>query len=241
MTNITDIFKQKAVIPFQVIGDPDVKTTVANVVAEAKAGASLVELALPFSDPVADGPAVKAANLRALDGGISIPEAFDAIAEIRAQTDVPIALVTYTNIAFVYGFEAFANKAAALNITGVIVPDMPHEEAHLFAPYLAKEGVNFITIVGPASSVRTATVVKPAVGFLTLFPALPEPLLTQELDAVHAATDLPIVINTASDDPQTIQALAQKVAGVQLTEAFVGLTDPAEVTARTIKYLTAVK
>ncbi|HJE86177.1 MAG TPA: tryptophan synthase subunit alpha [Levilactobacillus hammesii] len=221
---MTNLFDQKQLIPFNVIGDPDAQTTIETVLAEVAAGAQLIELGLPFSDPVADGPAVKAANQRALQGQLTVAQAFTTIATIRQQTDVALALVTYANIPFVYGFDAFAAKVAELGITTVIVPDMPHEESHLFRPILAAHGVDFGTIVGPATPERIAEVVADATDFLTVFPALPQPLLGQELAAIRAVSDLPIVINTPTSDPATVAALAQLADGVQLTEALLAPT-----------------
>ncbi|WP_179395326.1 tryptophan synthase subunit alpha [Lacticaseibacillus absianus] len=233
MTNYTSVFTNTALIPFQIIGDPDSDTTVANVLAEVAAGAPMIELGLPFTDPVADGPAVKAANLRALDGQLTVAAAFETIRAIHAKTTVPLVLVTYVNLPFVYGFEAFAATAAALGLSGVIVPDLPHEEAGLFAPALAAAGVDLITIVGPAAPDRIRTVVAGATGFLTLSPALPLPLLTAQVAAIRAASDLPIVVNTDATDPAYLKALAGLVDGVQLSSALVGQTDAAQVTALT--------
>lgn len=224
MTNFSAIFKhQTGVIPFIIAGDPDADTTVASVVAEAEAGAAIVELGVPFSDPVADGPVVKAGNQRAFAGGITVAKVFDIIARIRLQTQVPLVLVTYTNVPFVYGYAAFAKKAASFGVAGVVVPDLPHEEAADFRAALAGEGIDLITIVGPADPERIKAVVAPATGFLTVFPAPPEPVLSQEIAAIRAASDLPVVVNAEVTQPQAVEAIAKVADGVQLNAAFVQL------------------
>lgn len=227
---MTKLFATKQLIPFNVIGDPNPAATVANVLAQVQAGARLIELGLPFSDPVADGPAVKAANQRALRGQLTVAQALATVAAIRAQSNVALVLMTYVNIPFVYGFDAFAARVAALDITGIIVPDLPHEEAAEFRDSLARHGVDLLTIVGPATPERIATVAAPARGFLTVSPALPQPILGQEIAAIRAASDLPIVVNLPTADTATIQALAPLVEGIQLTETFVSGTavDPGE-------------
>lgn len=222
MTDFKQLFaNDKLVIPFIIAGDPDSTTTVETVVAQAKAGAQLIEVGIPFSDPVADGPIVKTGNQRAFAGGITVAKVFDILARIRMQTTVPLVLVTYSNVPFVYGYDKFAAAIAARDIAGVIVPDMPHEESQPFSDALAKAGVDLITIVGPATPDRIKDVVKPARGFVTVFPAPPEPVLSQEIAAIRAATDLPIVVNTEASQPRAVAAIAQVADGVQIATAFV--------------------
>lgn len=236
---MTKLFEKKQLIPFNVIGDPNPAATVANVLAEVRAGATLIELGLPFSDPVADGPTVKAANQRALAAKLTVAQAFATVQAIRAQSTVALVLVTYVNIPFVYGFEAFAAQAAELGITGVIVPDLPHEEATEFSNILAAHQVDFLTIVGPASPERIGAVVQNARGFLTVSPAIPQPGLGQEIAAIRAASDLPIVLNLPTADEATLRALLPLVDGIQLTETFVTPTGtPATLGAVTEELLT---
>ena len=131
---------EKALITFITAGDPDMDTTVDTVLSMFENGADIVELGVPFSDPIAEGVTIQESSLRSLNGGTTLDGIFDAVARIRERTDKPLILMMYLNTIFVYGTERFFDRCETLGIDGVIVPDMPYEEREEIAPYAEKYG-----------------------------------------------------------------------------------------------------
>ena len=126
---ITEAFeKGKAFIPFITCGDPSLEVTEQLVYAMEEAGADLIELGIPFSDPTAEGPVIQAANIRALSGGVTTDKIFAMVERIRKKTQIPMVFMTYANVVFSYGTERFIKKASELGMDGLILPDVPFEE-----------------------------------------------------------------------------------------------------------------
>ena len=121
----TAFSKGKAFIPFFTCGDPDLETTEQLVLAAAEAGADLIELGIPFSDPTAEGPVIQGANMRALAGGVTTDLIFGLVRRLREQTQVPLVFMTYANVVFSYGTERFLTQAAQAGVDGLILPDVP--------------------------------------------------------------------------------------------------------------------
>ena len=160
MSRITDAFSHgKAFIPFLTCGDPDLETTEAAVRAMAQAGADLIELGIPFSDPTAEGPVIQAANQRALAAGTTTGKIFEMVRRLRKDVTTPMVFMTYANVVFSYGTERFVSTAAEAGMDGLILPDVPYEEKGEFAPVCRKYGLDFISLIAPTSE-----------GLLRLFP-----------------------------------------------------------------------
>ena len=122
---ITEAFeKGKAFIPFITCGDPSLEVTEQLVYAMEEAGADLIELGIPFSDPTAEGPVIQAANVRALSGGVTTDKIFDMVVKIRKNSSVPMVFMTYANVVFSYGTERFIKTAAEIGMDGLILPDV---------------------------------------------------------------------------------------------------------------------
>ena len=124
----------KAFIPFLTCGDPDLETTEALVRVMAEAGADLIELGIPFSDPTAEGPVIQQANIRALSGGVTTDKILEMARKLRSEISVPLVFMTYANVVFSYGTERFLSAAAQAGIAGLILPDVPFEEKDEFGP-----------------------------------------------------------------------------------------------------------
>ena len=125
---IADAFKNgKAFIPFITAGDPSLEKTKEFVLAMEKAGADLVEIGIPFSDPIAEGVVIQEADLRSLEAGTTTDGVFEMVAELRKETDMPLVFMTYLNIVFYYGYEKFFSNCEKVGISGIIIPDMPYE------------------------------------------------------------------------------------------------------------------
>ena len=167
MSRIKDAFSHgKAFIPFLTCGDPDLETTEATVRAMEAAGADLIELGIPFSDPTAEGPVIQAANQRALSAGTTTDKIFEMVRRLRRDVTVPMVFMTYANVVFSYGTERFIATAAETGMDGLILPDVPYEEKEEFAPTCRKYGLNLISLIAPTSEERIAIIAREAEGFL---------------------------------------------------------------------------
>lgn len=173
MSRIKNAFaKGKAFIPFITCGDPDLETTAKVVRAMAEAGADLIELGIPFSDPTAEGPVIQKANVRALSAGITTDKIFDLVRELRRDVTVPMVFMTYANVVFSYGSEKFISLCAEIGIDGLILPDVPFEEREEFLPLCRKYGLDLIYLIAPTSEDRIAKVAREAEGFLYVVSSL---------------------------------------------------------------------
>lgn len=167
MSRVTDVFsKGKAFIPFITAGDPHLSVTEELIPAMAKAGADLIEIGIPFSDPVAEGIVIQEADARALLVGTTTDKIFESVKRIRMKTSVPLAFMTYLNPIFVYGSERFIKNAAECGIDALIVPDMPFEEKEELKPYCNQYGIDLISLIAPTSKERIKTIAAEAEGFV---------------------------------------------------------------------------
>lgn len=158
---------EAALIPFLTAGDPDVAATEQLLLALAEAGADLIELGMPFSDPMADGPTIQASSLRALQGGMTLRGTLDLVARVRQRTQVPLVLMGYFNPVFRYGIEAFARDAAAAGVDGLLLVDLPPEQAEEVAAPLRAAGIDRITLLAPTTPPeRMARLAAQGEGFL---------------------------------------------------------------------------
>ncbi len=155
---IKDAFAQhKAFIPFITCGDPDLETTEKIVVKMEQAGADLVELGIPFSDPTAEGPVIQGANLRALTiqganlraltGGVTTDKIFDMVKDLRTKVSIPMVFMTYANVVYSYGMEKFMTNAKAAGVQGLILPDVPYEEKEEFAVPAKAHGLELVSLM----------------------------------------------------------------------------------------------
>lgn len=157
----------KAFIPFLTLGDPSVPQSIELVKALARSGAGLIEIGLPFTDPMADGPVIQRASERALRNQCGLAEFFAAVREIRMETDVPVILFSYFNPLFQYGIEALAADCAASGVDGVLITDLPPEEAGDVAAALRRHGRDMIFLISPTTTdERLAAIAGVATGFL---------------------------------------------------------------------------
>jgi len=157
---------EKALITFVTAGDPDLETTEKLVLEMFDNGADIVEIGVPFSDPVAEGQTIQAASLRALTNGTNLNKIFTAVENLRKKTDKPLLLMMYINTIFRFGTEKFFELCREKGVDGVIVPDLPYEEKEEIAPYAEKNGIIPISLVAPTSHQRIADIASAARGFL---------------------------------------------------------------------------
>jgi tryptophan synthase alpha chain len=156
----------KAFIPFITAGDPTLEVTERLVLGMADAGADLIELGIPFSDPTAEGPVIQAANLRALKNRVTTDDVFAMVARVRERSNVPLVIMTYANVVFSYGIERFAARQAELGMGGVILPDVPHEEKEEFDVPFSAAGLDVVSLIAPTSHERIRQIARDAKGFV---------------------------------------------------------------------------
>ncbi|MFI3166697.1 MAG: tryptophan synthase subunit alpha [Bacillota bacterium] len=165
MSKITDAFKNgKAFIPFITCGDPNLETSKKLIYALSEAGASIIELGIPFSDPTAEGPVIQSANERALKTGVTTDKIFQMLEDVKVET--PLVFMTYANVLFSYGIERFIKKAVKCGICGVIIPDIPFEEKEEFEIVCKAYNIDFMSLIAPNSDQRIAMIAKEATGFV---------------------------------------------------------------------------
>ena len=158
---------ERAFVPFVTCGDPDLQTTRDLALAYLDAGADILEIGIPFTDPLADGPTIQRASERALQAGTTMDSAFELISQLRGQTESPLVPMTYINPVYRIGFEAFAARCAHVGADGVIISDLPPEAGQEWIEAGRKHGVDTIFLVAPTSdTARLQSVAQSASGFI---------------------------------------------------------------------------
>ena len=232
MSRIHEAFRNgKAFIPFITCGDPDLGTTKKVVKAAAEAGADLIELGIPFSDPTAEGPVIQGANIRALAGGVTTDKIFDFVKEIRYDIETPMVFMTYANVVFSYGAERFLAACAESGIDGLILPDLPYEEKEEFLDVCREHGVALISLIAPTSAGRVAMIAKAAEGFIYLVSSMGvtgvRSSITTDLgpivSTIRENTDVPCAIGFGISNPEQAGTMAKKADGVIVGSAIVKL------------------
>lgn len=233
MSNIYKAFSDgKAFIPFITCGDPDLETTGAAIRAMAANGADLIELGIPFSDPTAEGVVIQGANLRALRGGVTTDKIFDFVRALRKDVKIPFVFMTYANVVFSYGADAFISACAELGIDGLILPDLPYEEKDEFLPTCRKYGVDLISMIAPTSADRIAKIAKEAEGFLYIVSSLGVTGTRSEIK-----TDLASIVEVVRRNTKTPCAIGFGISTPEQAHKMAAIADGAIVGSAIIKLL----
>ncbi|MEW6440369.1 MAG: tryptophan synthase subunit alpha [bacterium] len=213
--------KEKAFIPFFVLGDPDYATSLEVIRAALRGGADMLELGIGFSDPMADGPTIQAADLRALKAGMTVARCFQLVREVRSFSDVPIGLLVYCNLIYRRGVERFFREASAAGVDGILAADVPVEEASPFLKAGERWGVDPIFMVTPATTPkRLEAILSCARGFLYMVALLGvtgargslHPAALKLLRRVRSHTDLPVCAGFGISRPEHVRTLARSGA-----------------------------
>ena len=235
MIKISDAFQNgKAFIPFITCGDPSLEVSEELVCAMAEAGADLIELGIPFSDPTAEGPVIQDSTFRTLAKGVTTDKIFDTVRKIRRRTDVPLVFMTYANVVLSYGVERFVSTAAEVGVQGLILPDVPYEEKAEFEPMCDQYGLEFISFIAPTSGDRTEMVAGEAKGFLYCISSLGVSGVRPEIHTdVAAMIDrckkanpfIPCAVGFGISRPDQAVAMAKVSDGVIVGSAIVSLCE----------------
>ncbi len=235
---ITDAFHRRAelggkvLIPYIMAGDPDLGTTEKIVRTMAGIDVDLIELGMPFSDPMADGPIIQKASERSLRQGLTLKRLLHAVTELRLDLNTPIIIMTYYNLFFHYGLEAFARDAAQSGIDGVIVPDLPVEEAADFQKAMDAQGLALIYLIAPTSTdERIHKIAQLARGFIyyvsrTGVTGVRSDIssdLESNLQRVRNIVQLPIAVGFGVSNPEQAASIASHADGVVMGSAIVKL------------------
>lgn len=230
MSKICDVFyNKKAFIPFVTAGDPDLSITEQLIPAMAEAGADLIEIGIPFSDPIAEGIVIQEADMRALAAGTTTDRIFQMVRRVREKTDVPLAFMTYINPIFVYGTERFLAKMKECSIQALIVPDMPFEEKNELLPYCRHYSVELISLIAPTSKERISAIAKEAEGFVYCVSSMGVTGVRKEITTdihemvslVKRSKDIPCAIGFGISTPEQAKQMAADADGVIVGSAIV--------------------
>lgn len=232
MTKIADAFANgKAFIPFLTCGDPDLETTEKLIGAIAEAGADLIELGIPFSDPTAEGPVIQDANQRALFAGTTTDKIFDMVRRVRQTVSISMVFMTYANVIFSYGADRFLKTAAEIGMNGIIVPDVPFEEKQEFEPLCQKYGLDQISMIAPTSHDRIRAIAEQANGFLYCVSSLgvtgTRTAITTDIGAmvklVKEVKDIPCAVGFGISTPEQAESMCRQADGAIVGSAIVKL------------------
>lgn len=220
---------EKAMIPFVTAGDPDLDTTIELVLAMEEAGADIIELGIPYSDPLADGVIIQQSSTRALNNGAKITKIMDIVKEIRKKTEVPLVYLVYYNSVFKYGIEKFIEECSSVGIDGIIIPDLPIEERKDIIEVADNYGVYLIPLVAPTSKERIKSIVNNGKGFVYCVSTNGVTGVRQELstnieeymNVVAQYTDLPKAIGFGVSGPEMARELKDYCDGVIVGSAIV--------------------
>lgn len=233
MNNINEAFTKKALIGFLMAGDPDLNTTKETIVSMAKAGANMIELGIPFSDPIAESSVIQSANLRALKSETYLPKIFDMVKDVRKTSDISIIFHTYINPVFNYGYEEFFKKCAEVNVGGIIIPDLPYEEKDEIKQYANKYGVNIISFVVPTEKKRIEMIAKEATGFIYFVPSIGATAameghfkeITEVIETLKGVTNIPIAIGFGINTAQQAEFFSKLADGIIIGNAIVKIVE----------------
>lgn len=234
MSRIKQAFADgKAFIAFLTAGDPTADKTVEYILAMEEAGADLVEIGIPFSDPTAEGVVIQDANIRALSAGMTTEGVFDIVRRVREKSQIPLVFLTYINPVYHYGYEAFFQKCQELGVDGIILPDMPYEEKDELSDVAAAHGVDVISLIAPTSEQRIQKIAKEAAGFIYVVSSMGVTGMRGEIStdlasilaSIREVTDLPTAIGFGINTPQQATQMAQIADGAIVGSAIVKIIE----------------
>jgi len=218
-------------VTFITAGDPDYETSLAMLKGLPAAGADIIELGMPFSDPMADGPAIQASSLRALQAGQTMKKTLSMVRDFRKEDQVtPIVLMGYYNPIYMYSVDRFTADASEAGVDGLIIVDMPPEEDEELRPAAAANGLNFIRLATPTTDARRLPVVLAntsgfvyyvSIAGITGTAAPDVSSVGAHVERIKAHTDLPIAIGFGVKTPEQVRDMAQLAEGVVVGSALV--------------------
>lgn len=248
MIKIEEAFKnKKAFIPFVLAGYPNLEATEKFILKMAEAGADLIEIGIPFSDPVAEGTVIQAASKVALSGNMTTNDIFDMAEKLKGKVNIPLVFMTYINPIFVYGKDKFKQ----CNISGVIVADLPFEEKDEILTQANENDVEVISLIAPTSENRIGMIANEAQGFIYCVSSLGVTGVRKEIktdiqsivDTIRKYTDKPVAVGFGISTPQQAYDMAKIADGVIVGSAVIRIIDKygKEATPYLVDYVKSMK
>lgn len=230
MSKIGNAFQNgKAFIGFLTAGDPSLDKTYEYIMTMEKAGADLVEIGIPFSDPIAEGIVIQEADLRALQGGTKLEDVFQLVARVRQTSQIPLVFLTYFNPVFHYGVEKFFARCQEVGLDGIIIPDMPFEERDECAAAAKAHGIDIISMIAPTSKERIQKIAQVGEGFLYIVSSLGvtgtrteiKTNLKEIIQTAKAVSNVPCAVGFGINTTEQAEAIARDADGVIVGSAIV--------------------
>lgn len=230
MSKIADAFtNKKAFIPFLTAGDPTMEATERYIKIMADAGADLIEIGIPFSDPVAEGPVIQEATLCSLTHGTTTDAIFDMVERVRPTISIPLVVMTYLNPIYVYGADRFMARCKKAGICGVIVPDMPFEEKGVLIDVAHAHDIEVVSLIAPTSEERIGMIAKEAEGFVYCVSSMGVTGVRKEIttdvgsivEQIKRYTDVPVAVGFGISTPEQAAAMAKVSDGAIVGSAIV--------------------
>jgi len=200
---------KKAYIPFLTAGDPDVESTMEYILALEKAGADMIQLGIPFSDPIAEGTVIQEADIRALSGGVTTDVIFEMVEKLRQTTQIPLVFMAYANLVFHYGYERFFANCQKAGVDGIVIPDISFEEKKEVEQVADAYQITLISTIASVSEARIKKIAADAKGFIYLAPTEE---MKQKMDletmakAIRSVTDVPIALCSGRNAARQLEA-----------------------------------
>jgi tryptophan synthase alpha chain len=228
---------ERALIPYVTAGDPDLEMTKRLVREMVRRGGDIIEIGVPFSDPLADGPIIQRASQRALQGGTTLRKILQTVSELRHEVDVPLVLMTYYNPVLRYGEEAFVADALDAGVDGIIIPDLPPEEGQSLMELTTDTPLEMIFLAAPTStSARLALISEASRGFIYYVSRFGTTGVRDQLaddlrimlEKVRASTSKPIAVGVGVSTPEHVRLVAELADGVVVGSAILKLIEDLE-------------
>ncbi len=234
MTSIKDAFtNKKAFIAFITAGDPTIDKTKDYIRQIQKAGASLIEIGIPFSDPIAEGPTIQNANVRALKNHVHTDHVFNMVEELKDEITIPLCFMTYLNVVYHYGYDRCFKRCQEVGIKGIIIPDLPYEEKNEVEEVSTQYEVTLISMIAPTSKERVEMIAKEANGFIYLVSSMGvtgtrentsfSNNLEEIVQHIKTVTDTPVAIGFGIHSPTQATSMASIADGVIVGSAIVNI------------------
>jgi len=252
VTRLRQVFEETrsenraALVPYLTAGDPTAAATVEYACALVDGGADVLELGVPFSDPLADGPVIQRAAERALAGGTRVADVLECAAAIHRRTSVPLVVMSYVNPLLRYGWERFADEAAAAGVAGAILTDVPPEEAGPFLPAAERAGLGTVFLVAPTSTPeRIRRAVEVTTGFVYCVSRLGvtgeradlSAAFRPVLEAVRRLSDVPVGVGFGISTAEQVREAGELADGVIVGSALVAIAEKAAGPERAVSAL----
>lgn len=234
MSKIADTFsKGKVFIGFLTAGDPNMKKSEEYILEMERAGAGIIEIGIPFSDPVAEGAAIQEANIRALSGGADTDKVFGLVESVRRKSQIPLVFLTYLNPVFNYGYERFFRRCEQTGVDGIIIPDLPFEEQMEVKVIAEQYGVDLISLIAPTSQQRIQKIAAEASGFIYLVSSMGVTGVRNEIETdmfpiietIKEVTHVPVAVGFGIHTPEQSAQMLGIADGVIVGSAIVKIIE----------------